>query len=397
MIAHKRFSDLDEALRGTSLDPVGAAYYDGIAANSDGRVDRSISLLAPVTRKLGDLSVSHAILALETLSDDYAKAYEYAQAASIDDLLLTRYGSQMTTDDLQGIRPERKQWYILRQAPAQHVHIDGPFSIALHRDRLGLREAGVTAGTVQRSWIVDTGASLSTITESEARRVGAVVYPGATTIQNFLGENVRVHMGTVPRLRLGAAVVSSAVVFVMADRDLYIPQLHVQINGILGFGVLRALRSIVFTREGLLYVAKLPTGPVARGRMYFDNFTPIVSVRINGIEQLCSFDTGAEQTTMDASYYLSHAAYYKYTARKRELQGSAGGTLASEIAIAPIVAFAFGRQPGFIRTFTLRDVAMNERPVRDDQSDYAANIGSDLYGSIGAYGFDFERMQFIVQ
>ncbi len=76
----------------------------------------------------------------------------------------------------------------LRDVPAQTVTLDDSGTIQARRNGLGTWNVPVDVNGLSGDWIFDTGANLSTITESEARRMKLTVRDTATYVSGSTGK-----------------------------------------------------------------------------------------------------------------------------------------------------------------------------------------------------------------
>lgn len=85
----------------------------------------------------------------------------------------------------------------------------------------------------------------------------------------------------------------------LKGKQLFIPQIDYQINGILGYPIISALREITITQDGNFTVPKDETKISSQPNMAMDEITPLIF--IDG--KPFTFDTGATNTILYESYY----------------------------------------------------------------------------------------------
>lgn len=90
-------------------------------------------------------------------------------------------------------------------------------------------------------WIFDSGANYSTVTESEARRMGLAVRDVLGYSRDFFGAKHPTRLAVAGELRFGSARLHNVIFLVLADQSLFVPPLKYQIHGILGLPVMRSL------------------------------------------------------------------------------------------------------------------------------------------------------------
>ena len=147
---------------------------------------------------------------------------------------------------------------------AQTIEFGPPAPIQTRRNELGLWVVPVDINSQRSEWILDTGASLSTVTESEARRMGLAIREVRGYARGYTGAKNVARLGVAGEVRVGYAHVRNVVFLVLADEALRMPPLKEPIHGILGLPELRALGCVDLSAKGELTFdcgAKTATGP----------------------------------------------------------------------------------------------------------------------------------------
>jgi len=146
---------------------------------------------------------------------------------------------------------------------AQAVEFGPPAPIQARRNELGLWMVPVESNSQRGEWILDTGASLSTLTESEARRMGVAIRETHGYALGYTQAKNPARLAVAGELRLGSASLHNVVFLVVPDEALRISQQKYPISGILGMPVIRALGCVDFSAQGALTLgcgAKPPQG-----------------------------------------------------------------------------------------------------------------------------------------
>jgi predicted aspartyl protease len=394
LIADKNYLELQKLLAQPSvLSPDDRNYVEGFMANRTNRVAESIRRLQPLVARFAVQNKQRAMVALSTLADDYEKTFRYGDAADTYARLAREFAGDMTPAELRRATREAGRWELLRGAPAQQVHRASAFTVKTVRDPAGLLEAEVTIGS-QRQWmILDTGANLSVISRSTARRLGLRVSSRQTTIRGNAPGQIPVHTAIIPRLKLGTAEFRNVAVLVLEDAELDVPQLHYHIPGSLGFPVLSALGRITFLADGR-FGAHLPVnGPtLQRTNLFLEKLTPIVAVGVDGTDRLFTIDTGATGSLLTAAYYREHQDdFAAQQAQDVELMG-AGATASAPAYRLPVLSLAVGGG-----TALLRDVPVLTEPRDRFDTKFYGNLGQDVLTQFHSYSFDFRKMIFAVE
>jgi predicted aspartyl protease len=229
-------------------------YFAGVLANREGRIAESISLLTKVRAQLEASQPNHAVVALSSLADDYMKSFRYRDAIQAYEDLLHKVASQMDKQERQSADDDYRVAVLLKNAPPQTISFDGSVDVITHRNPvLDTIETTLKVNGVTQSWILDTGANLSTVSASFAHKLGVQLSKGSARTQGITGAENKLHVAIVPELKLGNATVHNVVLLVLPDKNLNVPtgeKTHSQIDAILGYPVMQALGRVTFTSDG---------------------------------------------------------------------------------------------------------------------------------------------------
>lgn len=85
------------------------------------------------------------------------------------------------------------------------------------------------------------------------------------------------------------------------------PELKLQISGIIGYPVFQALEKITFEKDGR-FVAGNDSEAAGRNAsaLFMDELTPLVSVGCSGVPCLMQLDTGAAHSFLTFRYWTAH-------------------------------------------------------------------------------------------
>jgi hypothetical protein len=392
LLRERRYLELQSALLSKSnLTGSDRAYFEGVMANRRNRVAESIAMLEPLVASLSATNKERAVVALSTLADDYEKTFRYSDAADTYAELEKRFGSLMDEKERQRASREASRWSLLRGAPPQSSDLKAPFTVPMTRDKVGLPEVSVELGKFRESLILDTGANLSAISFSLARRLGLKLSSSVATSRGIAGQSMTVHTAVIPELGIGDAKLRNVAVIVISDQDLVVPGLDYRIPGSIGFPVLSALGRITFFADGRFGVGvKLAAGtPDGGENLFLQRLTPIVAAEVGGAERLFTIDTGAAGSFFTVPYYLEHKGdFASQEIGDFDLAG-AGGVQTISAYFADKVNIKIGGAC----------VAMNDLPVitqaRGSSDDkFYGNVGQSILRQFKSYTFDFQNMSF---
>ena len=262
------------------------AFNDSSGANRE---------LAGLARRRDQLSPAFVLELARLRFRADMRAYQYAAAANDarEFLALSPPDSAMRAD----VENDARIAQVLRDVPPQRVLRRAATELRLSANgRVPLQ-----IGDSERAYLLDTGASFSVITRSEADRLGLAVRRAGVAVGTSTDTRVRADVAVAPRVRVGPIELSDVIFLVLPDQALtFGPSLH--IPGLIGFPVAAALGELEFRREGLLRIpARVPvrTG----GNLALRHFTPIARITIEGQPAICELDTGAGETVLLQPFY----------------------------------------------------------------------------------------------
>jgi predicted aspartyl protease len=274
----------------------------------------------------------------------------------------------------------------LRDVPPQTIEFNEDTPVEAKMNGLGSWNVPLDVNGKHAEWIFDSGANLSTITESEAVRLGLTPRASRAYVKGSTEAKNALRLAVAPDVRFGRAHLKNVVFLVLSDESLYIGPLKYQIRGILGFPVLRALRQVGISGKGQVHIGG---GASAGGdpNLFFDDLRPIVEIRHDDHRLLMFVDTGANASTGYPSFRaaLSPEEIAKLT-KQQDQTGGAGGVITRSIEISQSIRLEFLGRPTELKQLTLVPA---EPPAK---SRYQAGVvGMDVL--LGGFIFDFRAMQ----
>jgi predicted aspartyl protease len=268
------------------------------------------------------------------------RAGRYADAVSARDAAL----QQMKPDDpgREDLENRRALYASLADVPPQTITFErGDRTLQLARNALGTWNVHVDARAHGVDWIFDTGASLSTIVQSEADALGLQVRESPAFIRGSTGAKNNLRLAVAPELRVGAARLTNVIFLVLPDQALYIEPVRYQIRGILGMPVLYALGKFSLDGDGTVRInAERSAGTP---NFVFDGWSPIINAMHNNRRLRLLLDTGANVTTLypSARKTLTDAELASLT-EKKEQSGGAGETISRTTDVVPTLSLKIG-------------------------------------------------------
>lgn len=307
--------DVSEALRAgdyAQLDrpipacvgPVDAAILRAMRAAA--RLDTAAAL-AEIGRyrDSGDVDPSRLLLAAEIEADAAFLAGDYRRAA-------TAATEQARLNALRGLDDRAR-------SAAQTAALAGPLARAPRQRKLGGRAlptrtdtdaAGLTrvavgAGSRSEAMVLDTGANLSVLSASTARRLGARLLAGAAAVGSSTKAAVATRVAIVPRLTIGGVIFANVVFLVLDDAQLNFPGGYLADNSLtfaggaaIGGGVVTVEMKLNYVRPALGQELVARAHVVSGGRSMAVARCDI-TVMDDGTERLCAVAQGTVSRMSD--------------------------------------------------------------------------------------------------
>jgi hypothetical protein len=165
---------------------------------------------------------------------------------------------------------------VLGPYPRLQVHVQT--SVHMDDDKLALLISGGKA-----SYFFDTGANLSTISESDALRFAMEIQEAKGGVTGDVhGNTVSYRIGVAKSLVLGGIELSNVAFLVSSDEQQPFVDMKPGQRGLIGLPVLLALGSITWTREGVFEADRSPLPMnLPAANMFFEGLSLIMQARFD--------------------------------------------------------------------------------------------------------------------
>jgi predicted aspartyl protease len=380
-----RLFELRRSLQQPGWNSAETLFYRAVIASRFGREASGIELLQEVL--LTNPSPAIARKTHEEMASAFERIGRYRQAAQEWDqaLLLT------PKDDPESAENENTRILMASLsdvAPAAVEFGEGVPIKATH-NRLGSLDVPVQVNGVHGKWVFDTGANVSTLIESEAKRMGLSVLETKAYVTGSTEERNSLRLAVVKDLQFGTAHVHNVVFLVLADEALYVGPLHNQVTGILGLPVLRSLSRVEISNNGLVRIH--PHEAVSGGapNLFFHEASPIVEIN-HGQHRLQMFlDSGANASVLYPSFRdaLTREETHRLKTKRKKTAG-AGGMIQRKTELVPAL-----RIEVFETSVNLRKLSLLPEMPTGSERYRDGVIGMDALWSGFLLDFDAMRLE----
>ena len=384
---HNRLFELRRELQQPGSVGADTLFYRGIAACRFGHERDGVELLRTFLARKPDLKMLRR--ADEELADAYQRLGLYKEAAEAwtEALQMTPAGDP----EREGNENSQALMVSLSGAPPETIEFGTDVPRKATRNQIGSWNVPVQVNSFTGQWIFDSGAGLSTLSESEAKRMGLAVRESKAWVGGSTDKRSPLHVAIARDLQFGPAHVHSVVFLVLSDESLYLAPVRYQIAGILVLPVIRALGSVGISSAGDVRVHAGVAAPVGAPNLFFDGDLSIVEVDHSQRHLQMLLDTGANETSLYHSF--RDGLSREETARirsKREKRAGAGGAIQIRAEVVPALRFEILGTP-----VSLKKVSMLPEQPKGENGFRDGVVGMDALWN--GFLLDFDAMRLVIQ
>ena len=357
-------------------------FLDHAFNKSDSSAHKAEMLFSLYEDRLND-SLKYKIEALAHIN--YSRDFLYKDAKESLKNLLAGYVRFMKEDEKENYQNTLLIWEALQDQPKQFVDKKDSLNMPIIRDKAGLQNIQISSGKAIKNFIFDTGANISTITESTAEEFGVKELPGSFEVDAVTGNKIQSRIGIAPQLELGSITIHNAIFLILPDEALAFPQIDYQINGILGFPVLEAMDEIQITRDDR-FIVPVNQSNSKEKNLALDFLTPLLYLKTRNSAGVYTFDTGANKTMLYNNFLQQNRQEFNGTEPELDYTfGGAGGAITKK---------------GIYTTFTpeingkiieIDSVIVLKEPITS-KNFFFGNLGQDLINKFEKMIINFDRM-----
>lgn len=260
----------------------------------------------------------------------------------------------------------------------------GSARVPLTWNDFGSQSTDVSVNRVTSSWFFDTGAEITVVTESLARRMSVPIVAGGIRVGTSTSD-VFGRVGIIDRLSVGAATAENVPVLILPDAQLMVGNVH-HIDGILGLPVMVAFGRVAWVDGGrvLALGEAAPKARTTAPRIYWHEDGLGVPVSTPRGVMGAHLDTGANATDWrQEGVALLDPSLVARAKEEIAHVGGAGGVVEVKRRQLQTLSFRLGPVP-----LTLHKVSLNPPGAIG-----AARLGMDAVSQFGTLILDFDQMR----
>ena len=323
-----------------------------------------------------------AVEAHRTLASAYLTHGEYKKAlAQVDAILALR----PTDADALGGRPVLAAF---ADTPDQQI--------ARRHTTVQLEDGGLpfSINGVHATYWFDTGAELSVLTESEAKRFGLLVHPASVQVGDVNGTQVNTQIAVADELSIGSIRIRHVAFLVLPDNQPPFNEQSPGSRGLIGIPVLLAFSRFAWGADKTFEIGPESSHKrLPHAGLCFDGNHPLVQVAYDNRPLAFALDTGATNTDLYPPFASAFPELIRSATKtdSYKMEG-VGGAKYIEAATLESLKFSIGGFPT-----TLKSVGVLLKPTTDASRFFAGNLGIDLLQQAQKATFDFKTMTLSLQ
>lgn len=244
------------------------------------------------------------------------------------------------------------------------------------------------------SWLVDTGANFSLMSESEARRLGLEIREERAAITDATGLTTATHTAIVNELRVGGVRLRNVAFLIARDDHQPFVDLEPGERAVLGLPVLLTFEAFRWTRDGAFQIG-VPSEATNRAssNLCFDGGMPVTRAEFLGRPISMHVDTGATVTHLWPLFAADFERFIaEHGSRSTKRVTGVGNSIDVSAILVPQLTIVVGD----------RDIVLRPASVLVDRTDAAGdrshgNLGMDLLRQAGIVTVDFRAMRLTLQ
>jgi hypothetical protein len=382
----KQFTRLEKEISVAGISKNNKLLYSAFLANAFNRPAISDSLLKKIIADKIAATDDTMQFHLHRLAYDNAVMQNnYGPAYRASKILTDRYAMFLPGTELQGLKDEGLIWGFLLAAPKQKIARTKTSIIPLKKDMAGLWNIPVQEQDSAYQFIFDTGAGISTITDTYAKKLHLDIIKKAVVNVSggITGITSKARLGIAKLLTIGNTRISNAVFLILPDSALSFAGGAYTINGIIGLPVIKDLEEIII-RKSEMEIPAVADRAVVKHNLTLDMLVPVIYMDYKGEPLPFTFDSGAQQSLFSDNFYNRYKNEWQSIISDSTNIGGAGGSRKLKMIEVPSLIFSADNKPV---QFTKAQISLEQ--LEANKQFYYGNIGQDLISQFTAIKINF--------
>lgn len=358
-------------------------FYKGLYANVCNKPKLSNQYLDSL--KNNELINTYEFAKLK--DDNYIKLFSYNSAYMASKVLTMKFQQRFTKEELQDEINTQQIWKTLRGTRPQSIDKFTKITVAAVKDKAGLITTEVKAKDTVSHFVFDTGAGISCITESIAKKMGIKILPDHNiSVESFTGQKNKVRIGVAEEINLGELKIHNAVFLVYPDKAFTFADGAYVINGIIGFPIIKELGTITFEKDKLTFSKESESGANEKN-LFVDELRAIVMLKYKNKTLPFNFDSGAKVSLFNKAFYETFKTDLDSIGTLETTKSSSAGAevVSTEVLVLKDQSISLGNK---IIQLPKMEIAPKDYGVYGEVN--YGNIGQDILGQFKKVVISFD-------
>lgn len=280
-------------------------YYKAYSEHLFGAADKSNAIIQQLfTGYNNNLNDSIRLKLLDLEADNYIRMYQYENAEVIYRKILKEYKSELDSTELENYLNVQALWGTLKEVKPQKIHRKAA-TINAQRNMFGYVMTPVQSGGINQEFMFDTGANLSTITETTAQNMKLTMYESEIEVGSSTNLSVQTKLAVADSLYIGDLLFENVGFIVVPDGHMVIPVLDYEITGVIGLPVIQQMEEFHIEKDGTILIPEHIQDRNLHNLCLY-GLSAIVQMTTSNDTLLFNLDTGARNTELSNLYYQKH-------------------------------------------------------------------------------------------
>ncbi len=233
---------------------------------------------------------------------NHENLFEYKEALSTLNIIKEKYLAYLKGEEKEEILDDIPVYDALKDEPRQMVSGKTGEKIQMKKDIAGLWNIPVSINGENMDFVFDTGANISVIVESYARKLGVKIIDSKIRVWTSTDIKVESKVGICKELKIGNITYHDVAVLVMPDESLSFGGGIYKIYGIIGHPVIYAFEEFTVDKTNLLTISDSPEEN-KYSNLCFEGYNPVIQLISNSDSLSFTFDSGANKTSLYKPYF----------------------------------------------------------------------------------------------
>ncbi len=323
---------------------------------------------------------------LSVESANYVFDYKYKEAAELFKVILEEYNAVLDSSDMENYRNNYQLFGTLEAIKPQVIHKNKTYEILSYRNRFNHQMIPVQCGGEKGEFVFDSGANLSGITESFAKKMNLTILESNVSVGSSTEIETETKLAVADSFYVGDILFENVVFLVFPDEQLSFPSHNYEINGIIGFPVMYQMGEIRMHNDGSMIIPKKSDDRQLQN-MFMNGLNPVVLLLSDGDTLFFTMDTGAKVSELSKKYYEEHKEMVEEKGTLTTSQRSGvGGTVEGKEFVLHNFPYTIGSKSNVLPEIP---VVLTEYSFSED---FDGNLGQDVFSQFNEMILNFQYM-----